>query len=105
MVEQRVDPRKAGIDWNEFRQAQRDGAVESVKATLVLDDIARREDLTVVDSEIDQEVARFADRSGRTAAAVRAQLEKDAGIARLATGLRREKTVEYLVDRAQITIA
>jgi len=32
LVEQQVDPRKAGIDWNEFRTAQREAAIESVKA-------------------------------------------------------------------------
>jgi trigger factor len=105
MVEQRVDPRKAGIDWKEFRQAQHDGAVDSVKATLVLDDIARRENVSVVDADIEREVNRFAAGTGRTPAAVRAQLEKDAGIARLATGLRREKTVEWLVGRANISMA
>jgi trigger factor len=105
MVEQRVDPRKAGIDWSEYRQAQREAAVESVKATIVLDEIARREQLGVVESEVEQEVARFAERMGRTPASVRAQLEKDAGIERLATGLRREKTLDYVVARAHITIA
>jgi trigger factor len=105
LVEQRVDPRKADIDWKEFRQAQHDGAVESVKATLVLDEIARREDISVVEEDIEREVGRFAAATGRTPAAVRAQLEKDAGIARLATGMRREKTVELLLERANITIA
>jgi trigger factor len=105
MVEQRVDPRKAGVDWKEFRQAQRDGAVDSVKATLVLDEIARRENVAVVDEDIEREVSRFAAGTGRTPAAVRAQLEKDAGLARLATGLRREKTVELLVGRANISMA
>ncbi len=105
LIEQRVDPRKADIDWNEFRQAQRDGAIESVKATLVLDEIARRENITVDEADIDREVTRFAGSSGRTPAAVRAQLEKDSGVAKLTTGLRRERTVDRLVERANITIA
>ncbi len=105
LVEQRVDPRKADIDWNDFRKAQRDGAVESVKATLVLDEIARREKIAVADEDIEREVNRFAASSGRTPAAVRAQLDKDSGVAKLATGLRRERTVDLLVQRADITIA
>jgi len=62
--------------------------------------VARREHITVVDEEVEAEVERFAERSGRTAAAVRARLEKEGGIARLYSGLRREKTVDFLLSRA-----
>jgi trigger factor len=103
LMEQQVDPRKAGIDWNEFRTAQRDAAIESVKATIVLDEIARREPVTVGDEEVAQEIARFAERSGRTVEAVRAQVEKDDGAARLRGGLRREKTMDLLLSNASIT--
>ena len=105
LVEQQVDPRKAGIDWNEFRSAQRDAAAESVKAMVVLDEIARREPVVVSDEDLAREVARFAERSGRPVEAVRAQLEKDNGLTRLRGGLRREKTVDLLLANAAITAA
>ena len=100
LIEQQVDPRKAGIDWNEFRSAQRDAAAESVKAMVALDEIARREPVVVGDEDLAQEIARFAERSGRTPEAVRAQLEKDNGVTRLRGGLRREKTVDLLLANA-----
>jgi trigger factor len=103
LIEQQVDPRKAGIDWNEFRSAQRDAAVESVKAMVSLDEIARREPVVVSDEDLAQEITRFAERSGRTPEAVRAQIEKDNGLARLRGGLRREKTVDLLLSNASIT--
>jgi trigger factor len=105
LVEQQVDPRKAGIDWNDFRTAQRDAAVESVKAMVALDEIARREPVVVSDEDLAQEIGRFAERSGRTPEAVRAQIEKDNGLARLRGGLRREKTVDLLLSNASITAA
>jgi trigger factor len=105
LVEQQVDPRKAGIDWNQFRSAQRDAAAESVKAMVVLDEIARREPVVVTDEDLAQEIARFAERSGRTPDAVRAQIEKDNGLGRLRGGLRREKTVDLLLANASITTA
>ena len=105
LVEQQVDPRKAGIDWNEFRSAQRDAAAESVKAMVALDEIARREPVVVGEEDLAQEIARFAERSGRSVDAVRAQIEKDNGLARLRSGLRREKTVELLLANASITTA
>ena len=50
--------------------------------------------------EVEAEVARYAERTGRTAAAVRARLEKEGGLARLYSGLRREKAVDFLLSRA-----
>jgi trigger factor len=102
LMEQGVDPRKAEIDWAAFRQGQQDAARDSVASALVLDEVAQREGLTVSESEIEAELSRFGERTGRTTAAVRAQLEKDGGISRLATGLRREKAVDFLRSRATI---
>jgi trigger factor len=102
LMEQGVDPRKADIDWAAFRQAQQEPARVSVASALVLDEVAQREGLTVSEAEIEAELSRFGERTGRTTAAVRAQLEKDGGISRLATGLRREKAVDFLRSRATI---
>jgi trigger factor len=102
LMQQNVDPRQAGIDWGQFRESQRDPARASVASALALDEIARREGLTVSAEDVDQEIERFAVRAGRTAAALRAQLEKEGSVARLATGLRREKAVDLVLSRARI---
>lgn len=97
LLEQQVDPRRANIDWEEMRRNQREPATESVRAALVLDEVARRERLTVSEADIEAEIARYAERTGRTAAAVRANLEKEGAISRLYAGLRREKAVDFLL--------
>jgi trigger factor len=102
LIEQQIDPMRANINWEEFRERQREVASEAVRGALVLDEIARREHISVTDSEVDAEVERYAERSGRTATAVRARLEKEGGISRLYAGLRREKTVDFLLSRATI---
>jgi trigger factor len=102
LIEQQIDPMRANINWEEFRERQREAASEAVRSALVLDEVARREQIAVSDADIDAEVERYADRSGRTAAAVRARLEKEGGIGRLYAGMRREKTVEFLLSRATI---
>ncbi len=85
-----------------MRKSQREPAEEAVRAALVLDEVARREGLAVSDEEVDQEVARYAERSGRNVPAVRAQLEKEGGISRVYAGLRREKAVDFLLACARI---
>jgi trigger factor len=103
LMDQGVEPRKAGIDWSQFREAQREPARDAVASALVLDEIARRENLTVASEDVDKEIAQFATSSGRTPAAVRAQLEKEGGIARLTAGLRREKAVDFAMSHAKMT--
>lgn len=99
LVGQGVDPRTAEIDWHAFREDQRAAAAESVRGTLVLDEIARREAIGVDDADLARELERYAGESGRTVAAVRAMLEKEGGLARLAAGLRRDKTIDFLLSR------
>ena len=103
LMQQNVDPREAGIDWAQFREAQREPARAAVAGALALDEIARRENIMVTAADVDKEIERFAARGGRTPAALRAQLEKEGGVARLYAGLRREKAVDLALSRATIT--
>ena len=102
LVDQGIDPRRAGLDWKAFRDAQRDAAREAVASALVLDEVARKEPIEVGESEVEQEISRYAERTGRTPAAVRAALEKEGGLSRIYTGLRREKAIDFLMARATI---
>jgi len=102
LMDQNVDPRQAGIDWNAFRESQREVSREAVAAALVLDEVTRREKLEVSDSEVEAEVVKYAERTGRTPAAVRAALEKEGGLSRIHAGLRREKSIEFVLGRAAV---
>lgn len=102
LMEQRIDPRSTNIDWDQFRDTQREPAREAVASALVLDEVARREHVTIEQTDIDQELAAYAARTGRTPAAVRARLEKDGGMSRLYAGLRRERAVDLVLARATI---
>ena len=102
LMDQQIDPRQAGIDWNAFRESQHEVARESVAAALVLQEVTRRERIDVTGDEVDREVERYAERTGRTTAAVRAALEKEGGLSRVAAGLRREKSIDFVMSRATI---
>ena len=102
LMEQRIDPRTTNIDWASFREGQKAPAIEAVGSALVLDEVARREQLTVTDAELEAELDRYARQTGRTPAAVRAQLERDGGVGRLQTGIRREKAVAFVLARTEI---
>ena len=103
LYEQGVDPRQANIDWQGFRDHQREPAREAVAAAIVLDEVARREQVGVEPAELDAEIDRYAAATGRPSEQVRAGLEKDGGISRLYMGLRREKAVDLVRSRATIS--
>ena len=105
LAAQHVDLRQAGIDWGQFRDAQRAPARDAVASALVLDEIARREPITVTREDVDKEIERFAAQAGRTSAALRARIEKEGGISRLYAGLRREKAVDLAMSRVKMAPA
>ena len=102
LVEQQIDLKRTNIDWDGFRNGQREASREAVKSALVLDEVARREGLVVTDEDVEREISRYAERSGRTPAAVRAQLEKEGALSRLMGGLGREKALDFIMTRVQI---
>jgi trigger factor len=104
LTEQQINPNEAGIDWRAFRESQRDPAREAVAAALVIDEVRRREQLDATEDEVEREVIRYAERMGRTPAAVRAELEKERGLSRVRGGLRREKAIDFLMARATIAM-
>jgi trigger factor len=102
LMEQRVDPRQANIDWNAFREGQRAPATEAVASAIVLDEIARRDHIVVSDEELEAELQRYAEQTGHSVASIRARLQKDGELGRLAAGLRRDKAVTYVLSKATI---
>ncbi|MBY0493686.1 MAG: trigger factor [Cyanobacteria bacterium] len=102
LMEQRIDPRQANIDWNAFREGQRAGATEAVASAIVLDEIAKRDQIEVTDEDLDAELQRYAEQTGHSVASIRARLQKDGELGRLAAGLRREKAVTHVMSKANI---
>ena len=60
---------------------------------MALDEIAKREALTVTEEDLAAELDRYAEGTGRSVAAIRARFEQDGELPRLAAGLRREKAL------------
>jgi trigger factor len=60
LMDQRIDPRQANIDWNAFREGQR-APPPKRRLAIVLDEIARR-DVSVTDEDL-TELLRYADQT------------------------------------------
>ena len=102
---QGIDPRNVGVDWSQYRESTRDDSVRAARADILLDEIARREGIQVMESEIDAEIARIAERAGRSKEAVRAQMAKEGDLGGLAAKIREEKTLDLLKANATIELS
>ena len=101
LAAQGIDPRSLKLDWAKIRESQKARAERDVRASLVLDKIAEREAIAPTQEEVDREVQRFARRQQEAVAVVRAQLQKDGTLARIAGQIRTEKTLSFLFDKAR----
>ncbi len=102
LIDQGIDPRQTHIDWAQFREGQREPAAEAVSSALVLDEISRREQIAANEADIDAEVERYARQLQMAPVAVRARLEQDGSLVRLAHGVRREKAMGRVLEQVKI---
>lgn len=98
---QGIDPSTIKLDWEKVKQAQREKAIRNVKASLLLERIADREGIRATQDEVDREVHRIARHEREAVPVTRARLEKEGALARIASHIQTEKTLQFLFDQAQ----
>lgn len=101
LAEKGIDPNTLKLDWAKVKESQRDKAVRNVKAALLLEKIADREAIHATRDEVDREVQLHAKREREPIAVVRAKLEKEGTMGRIADHIRTEKTIQFLFDQAE----
>lgn len=87
------------LDLGRLRVAQRDGATAEVKTSILLDRIAREENIAVSDEELDHELELLAVQTREPIEALRSRLTADGGLARIREQMKREKTANLLYGR------
>jgi trigger factor len=87
------------LDFVRLREAQRDQAINEVKASMVLDRIAEVEGVTVSDEDVDRELLMLSIQSREPLEALRERLTKDGGLDRIREQMRREKTGSVLYEK------
>jgi trigger factor len=106
LASQGVDPRAVNVDWVSMRQRQHDRAERDVKAEILVDRIATAENIDAADEDVEREIGLLAERSGESAAVIRARLTKEDTLDRMKSKLRSDKAIDWLYRTAQIqTIA
>ena len=86
----------------ELAETQRRGAERSIAADFILDEIAKKEDLSVTRAEFDDEVKRLATRAGKTVEELKRDIVEAGRVEALAGDILRRKVLVYLVEHAKI---
>ncbi len=89
-------------DAEKYMHDQRDDAAQTVKRELLTLEIAKTEKLEVTDADVDKEIERMAEESGRKALAVRARLEANKELDGLRSRLERSKIADFLIEHNEI---
>jgi len=91
-----------GATLEELKERYAEETRETIKIMLVLSEIARRENISVEDKDVDDYVKAMADEQGVTVAAMNAYLEKTVGPENLKDRITRKKVVDFLVHASNI---
>ncbi len=97
-----IDPDGMPWDYGKLLEELRPAAERAVRRALLLDAIADGEGLEVADAEVDAEVEKLARASQRPAPAIRRMMEKSGDLETLRHGLRERKTLDFLVNHANV---
>ncbi len=87
------------LDFGRLREAQREQAINEVKASMILDRLAEAEGVTVDNEDVDRELLMLSIQSREPLEALRERLSRDGGLDRIREQMRREKTGSVLYEK------
>lgn len=91
----------SGIDMKQLRERQHDAAVENVKTDLVLDAIAKAENIQVSMEDVDSELSAIASQHGATLEDVKKIIKSNGTMGLLLANILRRKAAHVIIDSAE----
>ncbi len=79
------------LDFARLREAQRDQAVNEVRASMILDRLAELENVTISEEDLDRELLLMSIRAREPMESIRERMERDGGLERMRDQMRRER--------------
>lgn len=88
--------------YNEYRKNLEPRALDNIKQDLVLNEIAKQENITVTDKELDDEIRKYADSQKKSFESVKKQLEENGSIDGLRFRLQISKALDFIYENAKL---
>jgi trigger factor len=107
------DLRRAGMTLDQYAQQMnlteleirrdiRDEAARSIKAELILEDVARKEKVDVTEDDIGREISLAAARAGRDPKEVAEQVVQQERLGEIAADIMRRKALDHVVEHVKV---
>ncbi len=87
------------LDFARLRDAQRDQAINEVKASMILDKLAEKEQVEISDADFDRELLLLSIQSREPLETLRDRLSKDGSLERIREQMRRERTGSIVFEK------
>lgn len=91
-----------GTTREEFEESSRTAAQSSVKAQLVLDQLAEQLELEVTDEDVNNEIVRHATQNNVSPQQIAEMIQQQGSIGAMVGDILRRKTIDAIVDEAQL---
>jgi trigger factor len=87
----------------EIRQQLREQAISRIKRELLIEEIAKREELTVDDTEVEADLKRLAERTDQRLEYIRRQMEQAGALGSIRHNLLADKVLDFVAARCTVT--
>jgi trigger factor len=87
----------------EIRQQFREQAVTRIKRELLIDDIAKREQIAVDESDVEADLKRMAERTDQRLEYIRRQMEQAGALGSIRHNLLADKVLDFVAARCTVT--
>ncbi|HEY0730560.1 MAG TPA: trigger factor, partial [Pyrinomonadaceae bacterium] len=105
MIARGFDPRGGNMNWEGAREELKPQAEDDVRASMLLEQVAEAENISVSDEEVQAEIDALATATQQSKEQVLAALTKSGGERSIAHRLRNRKALDLLIENANITEA
>ncbi len=95
-----IQPGTSGIDENALKEGLRGDAEEKVKSGILLEAIAKKENVEIQDADVEQKLAELAAGRSQNVARIRSEYEKEGRMTALRGRIREDKTLDLLMAKA-----
>ncbi|HOP64529.1 MAG TPA: trigger factor [Spirochaetota bacterium] len=91
-----------GMDANEYREKLRDAAVKSIKHTLVLSEVAKKESLAVSDEKFNEQLEKLSKAMSKTTQEIEEIIEQNQSRPSIENDILLEMSMDFIYDKADI---
>ncbi len=98
-----VTPDQMDVDWEKMREEGHEDAVKGVRSSMIIEKIAREENIEVSQEDIDEKIREIARKQDESFSRLKNKMEESDTNEKIRSSVLHEKTLEFILEKVQIT--